>query len=136
MLRGLVLALLFTVLRLEGVAWADDPLAKARQAVAESDYVSARPVLVAALQAGGHGPDAVAEIYRLTGIVEAALGDARAATEAFTRLLALSPRAALPAGTSPKIKRPPTVSAKARFSATSRRPLRCAPITIKASART
>lgn len=109
MLRGLVLALLL----LEGVAWADDPLAQARQAVAQSDYVSARPALVAALQAGGHGPDEVAEIYRLTGIVAAALGDARAATDAFTRLLALSPKAELPAGTSPKIKRP--FDAAARF---------------------
>lgn len=119
MLRGLVLALalafplFLSLVLLEGVAWADGPLAQARQAVDQSDYVSARPALVAALRAGGHGPDEVAEIYRLTGIVEAALGDAKAATEAFTRLLALSPKAALPAGTSPKIKRP--FDAAARF---------------------
>jgi predicted RNA-binding Zn ribbon-like protein len=89
-----------------GVAWADDPLAVARKAVAESDYVAARPALIAALDAGGRGRDDLLEIYRLTGIVEAALGDVRAATEAFTHLLALSPTAALPAGTSPKITRP------------------------------
>lgn len=100
---------------LEGVAHADDPLAAARKAVAESDYVSARPALTAALDAGGRGPEDLVEIYRLTGIVEAALGDARAATEAFTRLLALSPRAALPDGTSPKIRRP--FDAAARYMA-------------------
>lgn len=93
-------------LMLEGVAWADDPLARARKAVAESDYTSARPALAAALDAGGHGPDDMVEIYRLTGIVDAALGDAKAATEAFIRLIALSPKAALPDGTSPKIRRP------------------------------
>lgn len=102
MIRQIALVLLW----LEGVASADDSLAQARKAVAESDYVAARPALVAALDAGGRGPDDLVEIYRLTGIVEAALGDARAATEAFTRLLALSPRAALPDGTSPKIRRP------------------------------
>ena len=102
MFRGLLLALLL----MEGVAWADDPLAQARQAVAESDYASARPELAAALEAGGHGPEDMAEIYRLSGIVAAALGDAKAATDAFTHLLVLSPAAQLPAGTSPKIKRP------------------------------
>jgi len=100
---------------LEGVAHADDPLAAARKAVAESDYVSARPALTAALDAGGRGPEDLVEIYRLTGIVDAALGDARAATEAFTRLLALSPKAALPDGTSPKIRRP--FDAAARYMA-------------------
>jgi hypothetical protein len=93
-------------LGLQGVASADDPLAQARKAVAESDYVSARPALLAALDTGGRGPDELAEIYRLTGIVEAALGDARAATDAFTHLFALSPRATMPEGTSPKITRP------------------------------
>ncbi len=102
MVRGVLLALLV----IEGVAWADDPLAQARKSVAESDYVGARPQLAAALDAGDHSPEELAEIYRLTGIVDAALGDAKAATDAFTRLLALSPKATLPAGTSPKITRP------------------------------
>jgi len=108
MRRGIVLALFLSpwLLLLEGVAWADDPLAVARKAVAESDYVAARPALTTALEAGGRSPEDVVEIYRLGGIVEAALGDAKAATEAFTRLIALSPRAALPDGTSPKIRRP------------------------------
>ena len=91
---------------LQGVASADDSLAQARKAVAESDYGAARPALVAALDAGGRGPDELAEIYRLTGIVAAALGDARGASDAFTHLLALTPRATLPDGTSPKITRP------------------------------
>jgi hypothetical protein len=102
MFRGLLVALLLT----EGVAWADDPLAQARKAVAESDYTSARTALAAVLAAGNRSPDEVTELYRLSGIVAGALGDARAATDAFTHLLALSPKAALPAGTSPKIKRP------------------------------
>lgn len=102
MVRGIALALFM----LEAVAWAEDPLAQARKAVGESDYPAARPALTAALAAGGHAPDELAEIYRLTGIVEAALGNPAAATEAFTRLLALSPKAVLPDGTSPKIRRP------------------------------
>ena len=95
MLRGLLLALLL----MEGVAWAEDPLAQARKAVAESDYVSARSELAAALEAGDRSPEEIAEIHRLSGIVYAALGDAKVATEAFTRLLALSPKAELPPGT-------------------------------------
>ncbi len=102
MLRGIALIWLL----LEGVARADDPLAQARTAVAESDYVAARPALGAALEAGGHSPEELAEIYRLTGVVGAALGDTRAATEAFIRWLTLSPKATLPDGTSPKIRRP------------------------------
>jgi hypothetical protein len=118
MVRGLSLALSFTVLpvflvvgpglvvSIEGTAWADDPLAQARSAVAQSDYVAARGQLAAARDAGGRSPEDTAEIYRLSGIVEAALGDPKASTDAFTRLLALSPKATLPAGTSPKITRP------------------------------
>ena len=93
-------------LGLSRVAAADDPLAQARKFIAASDYMAARPALIAALDAGGHGPDELAEIYRLTGIVAAAIGDAPAATDAFAHLLALSPRAKLPDGTSPKITRP------------------------------
>lgn len=91
---------------------APDPLVQARTAVAESDYTAARPALTAALEGGGRGPEDLAEIYRLTGIVAAALGETKAATEAFTKLLALSPKAALPAGTSPKIRRPFDAAAK------------------------
>lgn len=104
-LRGLVwIALAW--LWLEDVAAADDPLAQARKAVAESDYAAALPALGAALDTGGRGHDELAEIYQLTGVVQAALGDTRAATDAFIHLLVLSPAAALPDGTSPKIRRP------------------------------
>jgi len=83
-----------------------DPLAKAKAAVASSDYLNAGPALDEALAAGTLGPEQVAEIYRLRGIVAGALGDAAAATAAFERCLALAPKAELPPGTSPKIARP------------------------------
>jgi len=105
MFRGLLVALLL----IEGIAWADDavdPLAQARNAVAGSDYTTARGQLASALEAGGHSPGELAELYRLSGTVYAALGDGKAAAAAFTRLLVLSPKATLPAGTSPKIRRP------------------------------
>jgi hypothetical protein len=60
----------------------------------------------AALVAGDNGPEAMAEIYRLTGVVSGALDDPNAATVAFQQMLALSPKATLPAGTSPKIANP------------------------------
>ncbi len=93
-------------LQLEAIAWADDPFAQARAAVAQSDYAAALPRLIAALDTGGRGHDELAEVYQLTGVVEAALGDTRAATDAFVHLLVLSPAATLPDGTSPKIRRP------------------------------
>jgi hypothetical protein len=102
-LRWLALALVW--LQLEAVAWADDPVAQARAAVAQSDYAAAQPLLIAALDGGGRGHDALVEIYQLTGVVEAALGNARAATDAFVHMLVLSPAAVLPDGTSPKIRR-------------------------------
>ena len=102
MARGLVVAILL----MSRAAWADDPLVQARTAVAGSDYASARAPLAAALAAGTHSPDELVEIYQLSGTVAAALGDAKAATDAFTSLLALSPKATLPPGTSPKIRRP------------------------------
>ncbi len=90
---------------LEHSAWAD-ALADARKAVEESDYLRAQPALVSALEAGTASPDELAEIYRLTGIVEGALGNEDAAEKAFSKWLALDPDGALPPGTSPKIMRP------------------------------
>jgi hypothetical protein len=83
-----------------------DALADARKAVEGSDYFSARPALETALKAGKAGPTDLAEIYKLTGVVEAALGNAGPSEKAFARWLALEPRGSLPAGTSPKITRP------------------------------
>jgi hypothetical protein len=90
----------------------DTSLAQARRDVDASDYLAARSDLVAALNSGTADPDQLAEIYRLSGIVEAALGDTAAATTAFSKWLALDPRAELPAGTSPKITRPFDAAAK------------------------
>ena len=88
------------------VAQADTPLDDARTAVDNSDYMAARTALDTALAAGNASPDELAEIYKLSGIVEGAVGDAAAATTAFSKWLALDPKGALPAGTSPKIARP------------------------------
>src|ERR1043165_2128500 len=85
---------------------AADPLDTAKSAVDKSDYPAAKTALADALAAGDNSPEQLAEIYRLSGIVAAALGDEKGATEAFERCLALSPKASLPPGTSPKITRP------------------------------
>lgn len=95
-------AILLTV----AVAHADDKLERAKAALDASDYAAARSALDEALASGTNGPDQLAEAYRLSGIVRAALGDAKAAQEAFTRCLALTPKATLPVGTSPKIAKP------------------------------
>src|SRR5688572_6089572 len=83
-----------------------DSLADARKAIEGSDYMAARPALDTALRAGTAGPADLAEIYKLTGVVEGALGNAAPAEKAFARWLALEPKGSLPPGTSPKITRP------------------------------
>lgn len=83
-----------------------DSLGDARKAIEGSDYLTARPALEAALKSGTAGPADLAEIYKLTGIVEAALGNEKPAQAAFARWLALDPKGSLPDGTSPKITRP------------------------------
>jgi hypothetical protein len=103
MVRRAVAAL--AVLALAGSARADD-LADARSAVDQSDYFAARAKVDKALTDGTASPDELAELFKLKGIVEAALGNSAAATTAFGKWLALDPKAALPAGTSPKITRP------------------------------
>jgi hypothetical protein len=86
------------------------PLETAKAAVDASDYFSARTAIAQALAQGDNSPEEVAELYRLSGIVSGALGDPKAATEAFERCLALAPKAALSMGTSPKITRPFTAA--------------------------
>ncbi|NVB82544.1 MAG: hypothetical protein HOV81_29460 [Kofleriaceae bacterium] len=83
-----------------------DALADARRAIDGSDYLTAKPLLEDALKAGTAGPADLAEIYKLTGIVEGALGNEKQAQTAFLRWLSLDPRGSLPPGTSPKITRP------------------------------
>jgi len=94
-----------------GSARADDALATARKDVDNSDYLPARLALADALAAGTAGPDDLAEIYMLSGIVEGALGDSAAAKRAFAKWLSIDPKGTLPQGTSPKITRPFTAAA-------------------------
>ena len=88
------------------IAAADDAIAKAQAAVDDSDFDTAKSVLGDALASGKYGPDELVDLYRLSGIVAASFGDAAAATDAFEHLIALSPKASLPPGTSPKIAKP------------------------------
>src|SRR5512143_2984159 len=83
-----------------------DSLADARAAVEGSDYLTAQPALEKALKAGTAEPAELAEIYKLTGIVEGALGNAAASQTAFQKWLSLDPKGTLPQGTSPKIAKP------------------------------
>jgi hypothetical protein len=87
-----------------------DALADARKAVEGSDYPAARTLLTTALEAGKARPDELAEIYKLTGICEGALGNAAGAGEAFGKWLSLDAKGTLPFGTSPKIMRPFTAA--------------------------
>lgn len=91
-------------------AAAETPLETAKAALASSDYLTARSALASALATGTNSPEQLVEIYRSSGIVEAALGNAQGASDAFLRCLALSSNVALPAGTSPKITRPFTIA--------------------------
>jgi hypothetical protein len=102
--RGATLAL--AVLLALGSPVEAGPVDDAKAAIDESDYPKARDVLAAALASGAHGREELTEIYRMSGIVIGALGDEQAATDAFQRALALSPKVTLPPGTSPKITRP------------------------------
>jgi hypothetical protein len=85
---------------------AADQLRRARAALDASNYGDARPLLADALASGANDPAEVAELYKLTGITAAALGDDTAATDAFARALAIMPSTTLERGTSPKITRP------------------------------
>ena len=101
--QAAIAALLLTTLAASAHA---DSLDDARKAVDESDYLTARPALETALKAGTADPNDLAEIYKLTGIVEAALNNASGSEKAFAKWLALQPKGALPPFTSPKIMRP------------------------------
>jgi hypothetical protein len=83
-----------------------DALADARKAVEGSDYPTAKTALENAIQSGTNGPAELAEIFKLAGTVEGALGNAQQATIWFAKWLSMEAKASLPEGTSPKIKRP------------------------------
>lgn len=87
-------------------AQGESPLSTARKDIEGSDYMGARGALQAALDAGTASPEELTEIYKLSGIVEGALGNDKEAAENFRKWLSIDPKATLPAGTSPKITRP------------------------------
>ena len=88
-------------------------LARAHAELNELRYDKAKDALADALKWGKSSPSEVAEIYRLTGEVSAALGDAKKAEDAFAHLLAIDPGVRLSSGVSPKISGPFNVALKA-----------------------
>lgn len=84
----------------------DPHLVEARRAKNALRYADALAALDAARRWGKNSPAEMAEIYRLTGEIQAGLGNADAARQAFLRWLVLEPSAGLPPGTSPKIAGP------------------------------
>ncbi len=81
----------------------DSPLDPVRQAIDEIRYEEASALLEQALGNGHLRAQSLADAYRLSGEVSAALGDLPRARERFTRWLTLDPEGQLPTGTSPKI---------------------------------
>lgn len=106
MLRSRGAAMALAVLLAQGAPAQADSIDDAKTLVDASEYLKAREALTAALGSGANGRDELVEIYRLSGIVAGALGDAKAATAAFQRALVLAPDVKLPPGISPKIARP------------------------------
>lgn len=105
-LRALLVATL--LLAAAPLARADSAaeLATARQLRQDLDFDGALAAIDRAIAAGDNTPASLAECYALAGQLHAGLGDDALATAAFSRLLALDPRATLPPGTSPKILAP------------------------------
>jgi tetratricopeptide (TPR) repeat protein len=90
-------------------AAAEDPsalIAKARREMLDLNYDRAIQLLEQAETTGRNQPEEIVAIYRLLGESQAALGHRDAAESEFRRLLALDPTAALPPGSSPKLKEP------------------------------
>jgi len=103
---GAVVALVLAIAAGPARAEGDPNLANARAAIESLDYKLARTSLAEALASGMYGPDEVSEIYLLTGVVSGGLGDRAAAVDAFRKLLSLTPKASLVAGTTPKVAKP------------------------------
>lgn len=105
--RGSYLALECLLVALEAPpAFADADLDAITSALDSSDYPAAQDLVTKALAAGGNSPEATVELYRLQGVIEGSLGNTQRATDAFLRALALNPKLALAAGTSPKVGKP------------------------------
>src|SRR5271167_132729 len=90
---GLRLVVIAIVSLMASQAHADDTamtsLGQAERDVEASDYLAARTALVSALNGGNSGPAELAEIFKLSGIVEAALGNPVGATTEFAKWLVL-----------------------------------------------
>jgi hypothetical protein len=96
-------------------------LARARAELNELRYDKAKETLEQALKWGKSSTAETAEIYRLSGEVSAAFGDAKKAEDTFGRLLAIDPSVRLPAGVSPRISAPFNAALK---TAASRSPIK------------
>ena len=103
---ALVLALTVTARPARADAGVQAALDDARRDKAALRYAAALATVERALAMGHSDPDELAALYRLAGELAAGLDDPARATESFMALLALTPGAALPAGTSPKLATP------------------------------
>src|SRR5688572_884573 len=88
-------------------------LARARAELNELRYDKAKEYLDKALEWGKNSTAETAEIYRLSGEVSAAFGDAKKAEESFAKLLTIDPSVRLGAGVSPRISAPFNAALKA-----------------------
>src|SRR5688572_7205118 len=105
-IRSVALALALLVAAARPAAAEDPSLTRARTEIDRLQFDKAQASLAEAVKSGASSRDELADIYRLSGEVAAALGQRDEAEEHFKRFLSLSPSASLPKGTSPKITRP------------------------------
>ena len=98
-------------------------VAEAQEQLDRLEFEEARRTLARAEHLGGSDVEELAEIYRLSGIVAGAYGDAEAAERHFARWLAIRPDAELGEGFAPRIEKP---FARARAEADARGPIRVA----------
>jgi hypothetical protein len=81
-------------------------LDQAQQAIDDIDFDAARKLAQQALESGKLEGKELHRAYRLAGDSAAALGDAKGAKDQYLRWIILDPKAALPAGSSPKFAMP------------------------------
>lgn len=81
-------------------------LEKAKTALRDLDYETARQHLMRSLLAGDHAQDGLVTTYRFAGQVAAAFGKAEEAYDHYRRMLSLDPDATLPKGLAPKMVQP------------------------------
>jgi hypothetical protein len=105
---------------------AGDLVAKARAQLDRLEFEEARDTLARAERRGDHGPEALGEIYRLSGMVAGAYGDEVAAELHFSRWLAIWPDSELGDGFAPRIAEP---FVRARIATEARGHLRVARVT-------